>query len=410
MQIALTVLSSKASGTVARTVGSRTGQTKAWKHHHRRICKDLPQFLNTIDDPQQRLDSILVAQLVAEHLCSNEGRGAIIRYFQGSGSQVAEDDLDNPLRALFTLQPTEQIPAPPLPLQTNLVNSIPRMALDHLFSTIHNNHFSVSALDLHPIAHAVFPIASRAFNHSCLPNATACYRYDNGFIWQDTRALTDIEVGEEITISYIDPASSLQSRRAALRHNYGFECKCTRCQMQESTPPDLSNLVHLETALRDWIFSDESPTLSPAAASVLPVTSTTFKSVPSALRGFLFNDEYLPELSGRFTYIAHSSDPTFESAAHTGLTLLALYYLIYPRFHPLVGLHCLELCKVVWNVGIINPKEETRCRRLSGALLGTARSILEKSLPQNGIGSADTPSPWGDLKAMEQLIREGITV
>ncbi|KIO24215.1 hypothetical protein M407DRAFT_26330 [Tulasnella calospora MUT 4182] len=49
--------------------------------------QDLPQLLSSATDPQQQLDSLLVAQLVAKHLASDEGRGAIIRYFQGSSAK-----------------------------------------------------------------------------------------------------------------------------------------------------------------------------------------------------------------------------------------------------------------------------------------------------------------------------------
>ena len=47
------------------------------------------------------------------------------------------------------------------------------------------------------LGYGIWPIAS-FFNHSCLPNATASYRYENGSVWQDIRALRDIEVNEEV--------------------------------------------------------------------------------------------------------------------------------------------------------------------------------------------------------------------
>lgn len=174
------------------------GQSKAWKKHHRRICKDLPAFLNTTTDTQQRLDCLLIAQLAAKHLSSEEGRGAIIRYFQSTSTKPSPSDLDDPLRALFTLLPSARLAAPKLPLSKELLDATPKAALDYLLSTIKNNHFCVATMSLQPIANAIFPIASRAFNHSCVPNAATAYVYKGGAIIQDIRALKDIEVGEEV--------------------------------------------------------------------------------------------------------------------------------------------------------------------------------------------------------------------
>ncbi len=45
-------------------------------------------------------------------------------------------------------------------------------------------------------------------------------------------ALTDIEAGEEVCISYIDEEGlNLEERRAALK-DYGFVCNCPRCQAE----------------------------------------------------------------------------------------------------------------------------------------------------------------------------------
>ncbi|KAG8957467.1 hypothetical protein FRC00_003937, partial [Tulasnella sp. 408] len=384
-------------------------QSRSWKDHHRRVCKDLPYFLSSTPDHQQQLDSLLVAQLVAKHLASDEGRGAIVRYFQGSSAKSSVDDLENPLRALFTLQPAERISSPPLPLQPNLLAATPKAAIDHLFSSIQNNHFSVVTTYLHPVAHAIFPLASRAFNHSCLPNASPSYRYEKGLIWQDVRALRDIEVDEEITISYIDPASPLSSRQSTLRHTYGFECACPRCQMQASVPSTAAlspqnDLAKSEGTLREWVFGEDPPVVSPAAASLLPVTNATIKDVPPTLLPFVRDYEYLPALSSRFSDIAHSANPKLYLALSTGLTLLAMYLVIYPRHHPLIGLHCLELAKVVWNVGIVSPTEEAKCAPMAGKLLDLARSTMVVSLPSSGFEGEDGSSPWKDLQNLEALL------
>jgi hypothetical protein len=42
------------------------------------------------------------------------------------------------------------------------------------------------------------------------------------------RALADIEPGQELLITYVDPASSYATRRSALEA-WGFVCACARC-------------------------------------------------------------------------------------------------------------------------------------------------------------------------------------
>ncbi|KAG8925652.1 hypothetical protein FRC01_009868 [Tulasnella sp. 417] len=325
--------------------------SRSWKNHHRWICKDLPHFLSSTTDPQQQLDSFLEA----------------------------------------------------------LLNATPKAAIDHLFSTIQNNHFSVALTYLHPIAHAIFSPASRALNHSCLPNAAPAYRYDNGCVRQDVRALNEIEADEEVTISYIESASPLSSRQTALRRTYGFECACSRCQLQASVhatgvPSPQHDLAKSEPSLREWVFSDHPPVLSPFAASLLPLTNVSITDVPKALLPFVYQDDYLPTLSSRFSDIAHSPKPKLDPALSTGLTLLAMYFIIYPGHHPLIGLHCPELAKVVWNVEVITPTEEAKCRSIAGELVDLARSIMTASLPSSGFEGEEGSSPWKDLQSLQGLL------
>ncbi|KAM7389167.1 hypothetical protein PAMP_023160 [Pampus punctatissimus] len=73
-------------------------------------------------------------------------------------------------------------------------------------------------------------------NHSCIPNAEASFP-DNNFLLH-LSALSDINPGEEICISYLDCCQrdrSRHSRHKILRENYLFVCSCPKCisQMDE---------------------------------------------------------------------------------------------------------------------------------------------------------------------------------
>lgn len=82
------------------------------------------------------------------------------------------------------------------------------------------------SIDNFGLCTAIFPTVSR-LNHSCRRNV---YHH-----WNESRqaevvhALREIDVGEEILTSYIDPYGSREERRAKLRRMYGFECECEVC-------------------------------------------------------------------------------------------------------------------------------------------------------------------------------------
>lgn len=67
-------------------------------------------------------------------------------------------------------------------------------------------------------------------NHSCLPNVIFGER-DNQMYFI---AIRDIEKGEEICDSYIDITLPSKKRKKELKDQYGFECQCERCQLQDT--------------------------------------------------------------------------------------------------------------------------------------------------------------------------------
>ena len=63
-------------------------------------------------------------------------------------------------------------------------------------------------------------------NHSCAPNCIALFRGSRQFIV----ACRNIEVGEELTLCYIDNGiEDALLRQNYLKEQYYFNCLCTRC-------------------------------------------------------------------------------------------------------------------------------------------------------------------------------------
>lgn len=73
---------------------------------------------------------------------------------------------------------------------------------------------------------AVYLLAS-LFNHSCTPNLDVTFPANNSNA--EFVAARDIDVGEQLSISYIDAAMSYASRQQQLEWAYGFRCTCDLC-------------------------------------------------------------------------------------------------------------------------------------------------------------------------------------
>lgn len=66
-------------------------------------------------------------------------------------------------------------------------------------------------------------------NHSCVPNC--CQVVKDGVVV--LIALRDIEVGEDISFSYVTiGAGDRGDRGKSIMENWGFVCKCERCEVE----------------------------------------------------------------------------------------------------------------------------------------------------------------------------------
>eukprot|EP00746_Dinoflagellata_sp_MGD_P139431 gnl/MRDRNA2_/MRDRNA2_72891_c0_seq1.p1 gnl/MRDRNA2_/MRDRNA2_72891_c0~~gnl/MRDRNA2_/MRDRNA2_72891_c0_seq1.p1 ORF type:complete len:500 (+),score=80.34 gnl/MRDRNA2_/MRDRNA2_72891_c0_seq1:86-1585(+) len=75
---------------------------------------------------------------------------------------------------------------------------------------------------------ALFPVLSR-FNHSCRPNVFHCWSPEHEY--QALHAVTDIQMGEELTVAYDELLASKQVRQKILFDNFSFTCSCDVCRL-----------------------------------------------------------------------------------------------------------------------------------------------------------------------------------
>lgn len=171
------------------------GQLHAWNSHHRKLCKQLPRFTSTYDyttSPEHvQLESLLLTRTIAEHYLPRDKDSKI--------------ELSSDAKVLLTLLPHPRtLPVPPLP---RLIGAAPdptdpkKNLAESLSIRSLNNHWVVYSSELTATAHAIYPVASRAFNHSCLPSAIPVYLYggpDNKGPKMQIRALTALRPGDEV--------------------------------------------------------------------------------------------------------------------------------------------------------------------------------------------------------------------
>lgn len=111
-----------------------------------------------------------------------------------------------------------------------------RASLENDIATIYDKieEFSGSFLDVE--GSGLYVVQSK-LNHSCLPNAEIKFPHSNHTLV--ISALRDIEIGEEICISYLSECllnRSRHTRHKFLKENYLFVCQCELCTSQINEP------------------------------------------------------------------------------------------------------------------------------------------------------------------------------
>lgn len=106
----------------------------------------------------------------------------------------------------------------------------------------------------------LYPLQSKC-NHSCQPNAEVSFESGNHKLV--LKAIRDIQIGEEVCISYIadcELSRSRHSRQKLLQQNYVFTCECELCNSQLGLEDDVTSDEddYISDEEEDDIRSDEA--------------------------------------------------------------------------------------------------------------------------------------------------------
>ncbi|KAG1849836.1 SET domain-containing protein [Suillus tomentosus] len=362
-------------------------QTLHWGSH-KKFCKRLASFMASADfqymEAHEQLDALLHTHLIAE-----------------IASNASSDITAKQLSTFMSL-----LPGPPhdsLPIACPMsVGADVHQILEALFTRSGNNNFAIHS-HLNTIAHGIFPLASRLFNHSCLPNAAARYVIRRGqSVRMEIVALREIKATEEICIPYVDPAL-IESRQQIFELTYGFSCTCPSCNFIStlgsipSLPVSEAALQKLDNTLQKHCF------LSSDIDDSTPFVGLTLPDLPENLHPVL-RESYLSRLTDTFSRSSHEG--SYHVALDVGLTVLAVYLLIYPKNYPQIGMHLLEMAKTGWNAVIATEHDNKHQVLAKTSLLKRARvyrnlasNILEVFGPEG-----DPAGPLEEVALLKKLL------
>jgi len=171
---------------VCRLINFILGQNLHWALNHKRICRIYKTFV--VSGPylplpeHERLDALLLSHTIAQFslLATPYAPKA------DSSSEILMSLLPRPIGNPSAVPVMPVKPPPPDDL------------VDKLYPRFGNNNFVIHS-HLTGVGHGVFPFTSRLFNHSCMPNAVAKYRFSPGqSIIMEIVALRDIHLDEEV--------------------------------------------------------------------------------------------------------------------------------------------------------------------------------------------------------------------
>jgi hypothetical protein len=145
-----------------------------------------------------------------------------------SSTEAGGGGCKEPLAMVHTLQANTDVVPPKQREALSKMTGVPPKVVSLLIGQIRGNAASIErggakvgcALSAH-MGYA---------NHDCTPNAEATVDAE-GLV--TLRALSNIPVGDEVCISYIDVNQHVEQRLAILESHYEFSCKCLRCTTEK---------------------------------------------------------------------------------------------------------------------------------------------------------------------------------
>lgn len=309
-------------------------QKLAWPVH-KSECKCLRSILPRIPTDSVRLAARIVFALLS-NMKDNGEELYTLEEHETHLSSVSEQKREglSQLASMLQLYLQQEVPA-----LDKVASSLPSSCRDplSLMGKVTCNCFTISDAELQEVGVGLYPSLS-LLNHDCGPNCVMVFEGTKLHL----RAVKDIEVGEELSISYIDSLALTDERQKQLKEQYHFTCHCQRCDSR-----DKDEMMASGEATTCNLLKDALPRLDELKAkSNWPELLDLCKRLLSSA-GDTVPQSNLSRLKVTDAALdACVQLGLWEEALTYGLKTLPVYRLYFPDPHPVHGIQLMRVGKL----------------------------------------------------------------
>ncbi|KAM3676380.1 histone-lysine N-methyltransferase SMYD3 isoform 5-T5 [Ammospiza maritima maritima] len=224
---------------VAKYCG-RTCQKEAWLDH-KQECKCLKSIEPSFPPDSVRLAGRIVFKLLRQSVCPSEKLYSFSD-LQSNTERLSEEMKDGLRHLAQTLQ---------LYLKTEIQDESqlpPAIDFFQIFTKVTCNSFTISNGEMQDVGVGLYPSMS-LLNHSCDPNCVIVFEGYQLLL----HSVREIQIGEELTISYVESLVPTRERQKQLMRQYCFECDCPLCQNPEKDAEKLAGEEHAWKEVKDAV-------------------------------------------------------------------------------------------------------------------------------------------------------------
>ncbi|XP_053238691.1 histone-lysine N-methyltransferase SMYD3 isoform X5 [Podarcis raffonei] len=214
-------------------------QKEAWQDH-KRECKCIKSIEPNFPPDSVRLVGRIIFKLLRQSTCPSEELYSLSD-LQSNFDKLSEemkDGLGHLARTLQLYLKVEIPEASQLPPALDILQTFAKVLHFFLRSSqwekVTCNCFSISNGEMQNVGVGLYPSMS-LLNNSCDPNCVIVFEGPRLHL----RCIRDIEMGEELTISYIETMMPTPDRQQHLKRQYCFECDCPMCHSQSKQDADM---------------------------------------------------------------------------------------------------------------------------------------------------------------------------
>ncbi|XP_075396709.1 histone-lysine N-methyltransferase SMYD3 isoform X1 [Tenrec ecaudatus] len=337
-------------------------QKKDWPNH-KRECKCLQSCQPRYPPESVRLLGRVAFKLMEETPSESEKLYSF-HDMESNISKLTEDKKEGLRQLALTFQhflKDEIQTASQLPPSFDILTALAKVIC---------NSFTICDPEMQEVGVGLYPSIS-LLNHSCDPNCSIAFNGPHLLL----HAVRDIEMGEELTICYLDMLMTTEERQKQLRDQYCFECDCFRCQTQDKDADMLTGDEEVWKEVQESLKKIEELKAQWKWEQVLAACQSIVSS----------NSARLPDIN---IYQLKVLDCALDACIHLGLWEEALGYGIrtmepyrtfFPGSHPVRGVQAMKVGKLQLHQGMF--PEAMKNLRLAFDILrvthGREHSLIE---------------------------------